>query len=68
MRSIPTVTFLFAIDALAVALLVVLLGGCAATPVRYSQWREQCVDRTFVIREDQSYAEQICQRPTLGPV
>ena len=68
MRSIPTVTFLLAIDALAVALFVVLLEGCAATPVRYGQWREQCVERTFVIREDQSYAEQICQRPTLGPV
>jgi hypothetical protein len=68
MRSIPTVTLLFAIDALAVALLVVLLDGCAATPVRSSQWHEQCVDRAFVIREDQSYAKQICQRPTLGPV
>ena len=68
MRSIPTVTLLFAMDALAVALLVMLVEGCAGAPVRYSQWREQCVDRTFVIREDQSYAEQTCQRPTLGPV
>ena len=69
MRDIPGVTFLLIVNAFLVVLLAGLIGGCAATPSKYSLLRDYCADKGLVIRETGHLpSEQRCEHITLGRV